>query len=53
MLLCACCGKVIANVDPAHIRYGKCAACPMTEENIKMVKQMRGEKTDEQKSVVR
>ena len=31
MLLCAVCGKVIANVDPEHIRYGGCGKCDLYE----------------------
>lgn len=31
MLVCAKCGKVIANVDPYHIRYGGCGKCPVLE----------------------
>ncbi len=33
MLVCAACGKVIANVDPSKVRYGGCASCNM--EDIK------------------
>lgn len=42
--MCAVCGKVIANVDPNDVRYGKCAACPITKENIEKVEQARKQK---------
>lgn len=27
MLVCKECGKIIVNVDPVKVRYGRCASC--------------------------
>ena len=36
MLMCQNCGKVIANTDPATVRYGLCATCPTKTKENKM-----------------
>lgn len=44
MLLCIVCGKVIANLDPDHTRYGGCSSCSLDEVKKEMDKLTKKEK---------